>query len=197
MSDWIVTAADRELFDRELDSFVPPVVFDAHAHWYRRQDFPADALPALVRSGPAVAGSEAFDAAMSQLIPGRRTEGLFFPLPNAHVNVDAANEFLHQQCLARPGSRGQMLVTPAQDPEFIRETVRRCGFVGLKCYHVFSPCRPTFESTIEEFLPEPQVAVADELGLSITLHIVRARRWPTRPIKRRSAATASAFRTCD
>ena len=68
-----------------------------------------------------------------------------------------------------------MLVTPQDDPELIRETVRRCGFVGLKCYHVYSPRRPTFDSTIEEFLPEPQVRVAHEEGLSITLHIVRAR----------------------
>ncbi len=109
------------------------------------------------------------------MTPGRRTEGLFFPLPNERVAVDAANEFLHRECLRRPGSRGQMLITPGQDPEFIRQTVRRSGFVGLKCYHVFSPRRPTFDSLIEEFLPEPQVAVADDEGLSITLHIVRPR----------------------
>jgi glutamate-1-semialdehyde 2,1-aminomutase len=61
------------------------------------------------------------------------------------------------------------------DPEFIRQTVEDCGFVGLKCYHVYSPRRPTFDSTIDDFLPQPQVRVAHELGLSITLHIVRPR----------------------
>lgn len=50
-----------------------------------------------------------------------------------------------------------------------------CGFVGLKCYHVYSSCRSTFESRIEEFLPEAQVQVAHEEGLSITLHLVRPR----------------------
>ncbi len=175
MNDWIVTDADRELFDRELESFVPSTIFDAHGHWYRAEHFAADATPALVQSGPAVAGSDAFDAAMRQLIPNRRTEGLFFPFPHAGLDVDAANEFLFQELLRRPGSRGQMLITPDQDPEFIRETVRRCGFVGLKCYHVYASLRPTFESLIEEFLPEAQVRVADEEGLSITLHIVRAR----------------------
>ncbi len=68
-----------------------------------------------------------------------------------------------------------MLITPSQDPELIRETVRRCGFVGLKCYHVFSPHHPTYDSRIEEFLPESQVQVAHEEGLSITLHLVRSR----------------------
>jgi glutamate-1-semialdehyde 2,1-aminomutase len=175
MKDWIVTDADRELFNRELDSFVPSTIFDAHAHWYRADHFPADETPGLVQSGPAVAGSNAFDDAIEQLIPNRRTEGLFFPFPHAGLDVDAANEFLYQQLQHRPGSLGQMLITPDQEPEFIRATVRSRGFVGLKCYHVYSPRRPTFESLIEEYLPEPQVRIAHEEGLSITLHMVRAR----------------------
>jgi hypothetical protein len=59
-------------------------------------------------------------------------------------------------------------------PENIHDAVLRWGFVGLKCYHVYAARERTFEATIEEYLPETQVRVADELGLSITLHIVRA-----------------------
>lgn len=175
MTDWTLTDFDRELFQRELDSFVPPVLFDAHAHWYRADHFPPDARPGLVGSGPPVAGGETFDREMEKITPGRKTEGLFFPYPHAQVDVDAENEFLFEELKRRPGSRGQMLITPQQDPEFLRETVRRCGFVGLKCYHVYSPRRPTFDSFIEEYLPEPQVAVAHDEGLSITLHMVRSR----------------------
>ena len=175
MKDWVVTDWDRELFDRELESFVPSTIFDAHAHWYRADHFAADSAPGLVKSGPAVVGSEVFDREISQVIPRRTTEGLFFPWPHLQVDLNAENEFVHQELLKRPGSRGQMLITPEQDPEFVRETVRRCGFVGLKCYHVYSPRRPTFDSFIEEYLPESHVRVAHEEGLSITLHIVRAR----------------------
>ena len=175
MNDWIVTDRDRALFDRELDTFVPPTIFDAHAHWYRADHFPTGAEPPLVKSGPRVAGADAFDQHISELIPGRTTEGLFFPFPHAQVDVEAANSFLREELLRRPGSRGQMLITPALDPEFIRDTVRRSGFAGLKCYHVYSPRRPTFDSLIEEFLPEQQVRIAHEERLSITLHIVRPR----------------------
>ncbi len=175
MKDWIVTDADRELFDRELESFVPPVIFDAHAHWYRADHFPRESIPGLVKSGPNVAGSQAFGKAIGELIPRRRTEGLFFPYPHPGVDVGAANEFLHRELLERPGSRGQMVITPSDDPEFIRQAVRSAGFVGLKCYHIYSPRRPTFDSPIEDYLPESQVRVAHEEGLSITLHIVRAR----------------------
>lgn len=175
MPDWIVTDRDRELFARELDSFVPPKIFDAHAHWYRADHFAEGTQPELVKSGPAVVGSAAYDEAMEPLIPNRQTEGLFFPYPHAQIDVAAENDFLTEQLKLRPQSRGQMLITPADDPEFIRETVRCQGFVGLKCYHVYSPQQPSFESPIEEYLPEEQVRVAHEEGLSITLHIVRAR----------------------
>jgi glutamate-1-semialdehyde 2,1-aminomutase len=173
--DWTTTDADRELFRRDLDSFVPPRLFDAHAHWYRADHFPDAARPELVSTGPAIAGTAAFDEHMEAITPGRQTEGLFFPFPHAQVDVNAANAFLHAELVHRPQSRGQMLITPTMDPEFVRETVRRCGFVGLKCYHVFAPRERTFEAFIEEFLPEEQVRIADEEGLSITLHIVRAR----------------------
>ncbi|MHB8861460.1 MAG: amidohydrolase family protein [Pirellulaceae bacterium] len=177
MNDWVVTERDRELFDRELDSFVPDKLFDAHAHWYHADHFhfASDAVLPIVQAGPPQVGSTVFDDAVDQLIPNRRIEGLFFPYPHAQVDVEAGNEFLYQQLQQRRGSRGQMLITPGQDPELIRETVRRCGFVGLKCYHVFSSHHPTYDSRIEEFLPESQVQVAHEESLSITLHIVRAR----------------------
>ncbi len=61
------------------------------------------------------------------------------------------------------------------DPEYIRERVRCEGFVGLKCYHVYSSHRPTFDSPIPSYLPEEQVRIANEERLSITLHMVRAR----------------------
>lgn len=173
--DWQVTAQDQELFHRELDTFVPPRIFDAHAHLYCADHFPQDAVPPLVRSGPRVAGFEAFQQCIGQLTPGRHTTGLFFPFPHAQVDVPASNAFLQQELAQRGGAFGQMLITPQHDPEYIREEVRRCGFVGLKCYHVYSACVPSFDARIEDFLPEAQVRIAHEEGLSVTLHIVRSR----------------------
>jgi len=175
MSDWTFTERDRELFDRDLKSFVPPTLFDAHAHWYRAEDFQPDSMPALVRSGPQTAGAAAFDASMAQLVPGRQIEGLFFPFPHLELNVATANQFLAEELKGRSGSRGQMVVTPSDDPEQIRDTVRRHKFVGLKCYHVYSPHKPTFDARIETYLPERQMHMAHQECLSITLHMVRER----------------------
>lgn len=175
MQDWIVSEEDRELFARELDAFVPARIFDAHVHWYRCRHFPDDNLPAVCRGGPDDATAAYFQDAMRALLPGRAIRALAFPFPHPQVDVAAANHWLAEQVTATPGARGQMLVTPQHTAEEVRVAVQEFGFVGLKCYHVFSDHTPTFQSPIEDFLPEHQVRVADELELCITLHIVRSR----------------------
>ena len=50
--DWEILDSDRELFQRELQSFVPDRIFDAHCHLYERSQFQAD-VPELVAAGPA------------------------------------------------------------------------------------------------------------------------------------------------
>jgi glutamate-1-semialdehyde 2,1-aminomutase len=170
---WPVLEYDHEFFRKEINSFLPSQIFDAHNHIYRVCDF-GGAVPPLAASGPPVVDWSLFLEKMREILPGRKFRALSFPFPAVGALPDPANEFLGEECRSHPATLGQMMVTPQMDPEFIRETTRRHGFVGLKCYHLFSSRTPTFESAVEEYLPEEQVRVAHEEGLSITLHMVRA-----------------------
>jgi predicted TIM-barrel fold metal-dependent hydrolase len=165
--------SDREFFARELDSFVPPRVFDAHSHLYRKSFF-SSAVPSLVEALPEM-GFQDFQKAIAEITPDRKTSGLFFGWPSTSIDWKTNNQFVAEQTSLDPNSRAQMLIIPTMDPEYIRETVRRYRFSGLKCYHVFSSHIPTFESPIPQYLPEEHVRIAHEEGLSITLHMVRAR----------------------
>jgi predicted TIM-barrel fold metal-dependent hydrolase len=165
--------ADRELFFRELDSFVPQRIFDAHCHLYRASFF-SGKLPPLVAEFPELGLSE-YLTMMKDIVPGRRTSGLFFGWPGDGIDIEANNRFVAAEVRRDAQSRAQMLTTPSMDPEFVRETVRKDGFVGLKCYHVYSPEPSTFDSHIPAYLPEEHVRIAHEEGLSITLHLVRRR----------------------
>jgi len=165
--------SDLEFFSRELDSFVPHRVFDAHCHLYRK-DFFSSSPPVLVEALPEMSFA-GFQQAIAEITPGRQTSGLFFGWPSTSIDLKANNAFVAEQAREDLSSRAQMLITPKMDPEFIRETVRRDGFSGLKCYHVFSTHTPTFDSPIPDYLPEEHVRIAHEEGLSITLHMVRAR----------------------
>ncbi len=172
-TDWQVTDRDRELWDRELASFVPPRIFDAHVHLYELNHF-GGKPPALGTMGPPSADWEAFQRHIGELMPGRKIKATCFAFPATSVDFDAANGFLAHQC-RHDGCRGQMLIQPSMDAEFIRQSVREHGFVGLKPYHLFASEKPTFDAAIPSYLPESHVQVAHDLGLSITLHIVRSR----------------------
>jgi glutamate-1-semialdehyde 2,1-aminomutase len=171
---WTYTDLDREIFERELESFVPPRVFDAHAHLYDMSHL-GDAAPALLAGGPSVVGLETYQKYIEQITPGRKTTGLFFGFPAADVDIAAANGFVSDEIRRAPESRGQMLIRPEMEPESIRDAVRQRRFAGLKCYHVFAAEKPTFDAPIRSYLPEAHVRIAHEEKLSITLHIVRSR----------------------
>lgn len=172
MMDWQLLDRDGDIFDRELASFVPPSVFDSHLHLYELSHFNGPA-PGLCAKGPSSVGWAEFQTRIAEIMPGRAVSGLAFGYPQTTVNFSAANDFLAREA-KHPGALGQMLIKPEMDPEFIRETVQRDGFVGLKPYHLFATEKPTFDAHIPSFLPEEHVRIAHELGLSITLHIVRS-----------------------
>ncbi|MBL8173155.1 MAG: amidohydrolase family protein [Bryobacterales bacterium] len=174
VAQWPITPADLAFFAKELDAFLPHRIFDAHCHLYRNADF-TGATPSLAASGPAVVDWPCFLAHMQGIAPGREYSGLVFPFPAVGLDTASANQFLADQLAAHSNLRGAMIVTPDMDPEFIRQTVRRHRFSGLKCYHVFARTEPTFDSAVEAYLPEEQVRIAHEERLSITLHMVRAR----------------------
>ena len=172
--DWAVTDCDREFFAREIDSFLPTRIFDAHCHLYRCRDFKA-AKPALAASGPERVDWACFLRHMEDITPGREYAALAFPFPVQGLDSAGANSFLAAELAAHSNLRGSMMVEPGMDPEFVRERVQRGGFAGLKCYHLFATTKPTFDAAVEAYLPEEQVRVAHELRLTITLHMVRAR----------------------
>ena len=172
---------ERELFQRELDAFVPPNVFDAHAHLYERSHFGPDlSAKPYIKTMPEHMGLAEYRHYVGQMLPGRRLDGLF--IPSALEGDPAAiNQFVADQVRDEPRCRAAMLVRPDMDADHVRQEVKRLGVAGLKCYHLLArrpdadPTGPTWNVDITDFLPEHIVQVADELGLSITLHMVRNR----------------------
>lgn len=171
--NWTVEECDLEFFAQHLDGFLPQRIFDAHCHLYRTVDFAK--IPALAAAGPDEVSWNCFLEHMAVLTPGREYAGLAFPFPAVGVDCAGGNTFLAGELAQHALLRGSMMVTPDMDPEFVRETVRKHGFRGLKCYHLFARTQPTFDAAVEAYLPEEHVRIAHEEGLAITLHMVRAR----------------------
>ena len=169
---WELRDYDHEFFFRELDSFVPRRVFDAHAHLYRIEHW---GYPHLVEAGPAVADHVTFQDQMGWLMPGREVTGLFFGVGFHQDYYMPCNEFVAAETQAERGNFSQMVVPPDLDPELLRSTARRMGFRGLKVYHTFVPQKPTWNAEIPQYLNEEHARVAGEEGWTITLHMVKSR----------------------
>jgi predicted TIM-barrel fold metal-dependent hydrolase len=172
------TEACLDLFRRELNSFVPDRICDAHMHLWAVADLPPAGYEAFRQLETDNVDLPTYRKWMAEMVLGRTIDGgLMLPGSVAATGdqIASQNEFTGAQAAANPGWRGAMLVTPDMDPEYVRSEVRRLGLRGLKCYHVHSPRTPTWEADIPDYLPEAQVRVAHQEGLSITLHMVKAR----------------------
>ena len=176
MARWTLTQADREFIARDIERFLPDRIFDAHAHLFCHEHF--DALPAGYRDMPSRLGLAGYYHFIDWIHPGGRTRGgLFFGLAFTG-HRERNNQFVAAEVRDSPRDRdfAQMIIAPDMSAEAIYAGVKAGGFVGLKCYHTLAAGHErTWAAPIEAYLPEPQAAVAGELGLTITLHIVRDR----------------------
>jgi predicted TIM-barrel fold metal-dependent hydrolase len=168
---WELRDYDQEFFEKELRTFVPDKLFDAHAHLYRKFHW---GRPTPVDAGPDTIGLQEYRDQMTWIAPGREITGLFFGV-GFHDDFRVSNEFVANEITQDKMCFGHLLVPPTLDPDQLRDEVRRLGMRGLKVYHTFITGEPSWEADVSEFLTEEHVRVANEEGWTITLHMVRDR----------------------
>jgi glutamate-1-semialdehyde 2,1-aminomutase len=180
MSAWSYTEADGDFRARSVEPYLPDRIFDAHAHLFSQNHYPAGGVPDHLQGAPIDIGIEQYREYIEWLHPNGRTKGgLFFGLAfqgDRTANDCFVADEVRKGQAAGFAARGQMLVAPEMDAEHVRAEVRRQGFVGLKPYHLMAKTNgPTFLAPIEDYLSEAHVRVAHEEGLTVTLHMVRDR----------------------
>lgn len=180
MTAWTRTTADQEFVARHVEPYLPNKLFDAHAHLFCHNHYAPGAMPESLVGTPAMIGLDVYREYIDWIHPKGRTKGgLFFGIAfrgDRVANNDFVAQEVNQARAAGFASYGQMLIAPEMDPDYVRQEVRRHGFVGLKPYHLMAQVDgPTFLAPIEAYLAEEHVRIAHEEGLSITLHIVRDR----------------------
>ncbi len=171
-----LTDADRRLVAQATEGFVPERVFDMHAHFFHSRHFAEGKRPEFLAADTAYGRAE-WSAALGRWLPGRQVEGLFFGYPSAGNDRVGENRFVAEQVALFGGkspSRGLMLVSPADDPAMVRETMRARGFAGIKPYRLYAPFADTTQVRIEDFAPDWMWAACDAIGGVLMLHIMRS-----------------------
>lgn len=172
---WTLQPQDADFFERELNAFVPPRVYDMGCHLWRQSDWQGQE-PAMVQAGPEAMTLEIYRERMGWILPNRKVHGLFFPFPTTFPNDPGpCNAWISEQIRKDPLSRGQFYVRPTDDPEWVRAEVKRLGLRGFKPFAGFTGRADITHAEIPEFVPEWIPRLAHEEGWSITLHQMRAR----------------------
>lgn len=161
---------DKQIWDEELEDFVPDRVFDAHIHLFNPDHLTATE-PTANRWGAT--DLTTIQQWAERLYPGRETHFLVLGTPLRGIDVAAHNDWCISQVRQDPQSRMNRLVTPACTVQDIRRDIQEQRFIGLKPYRIFSVTGDIAQCRIHDFLPYPQLELANELGLWVTMHLSR------------------------
>ncbi len=160
---------DQQIWDEELQDFVPDRVFDAHIHLFHHAH--------LAVSSDSHAWSDADLSTLQQwahrLYPGRETHFLVLGTPTIGLDVTAHNRWCLEKVRQDPQSRMNRLVTPQCQLADIERDIREQGFIGLKPYRIYSVTGDIAQCRIHDFLPHTQLELANQLGLWVTMHLSR------------------------
>jgi len=159
---------DRQIWEEELDAFVPDRVFDAHCHLFQKADFDEISEFAKGRKDVDIAALRAWGAT---LYPERTHSFLLLGTPLPGINVDAHVRTVTAQLRNEPHIRHFRVVTPKCALAKIEQDLKTPGFIGLKPYRTFSVTGDIAQCRIHEFLLHEQMELANDKGLWVTMHL--------------------------
>lgn len=161
---------------RACAGFVPPQVFDIHAHLFHTRHFAAGQRPAFLEENRGY-GVRDYWEAMGRWMPGRHVEALYFGYPSAGNDRDGENAWLNDQVgpVAKMGnSRALVLAAPTDEPGAVSRLLEGGVFVGIKPYRLYADVPDTREAEIESFAPEWMWEVCHAHDGIMMLHIMLA-----------------------
>ena len=158
---------DREIWERELEEFVPSTIYDMHTHiWSEAHKGSASGPGKGLRTD---LGYQSHLDWAADLYPDREMHYLVLGTPVPGMDAEGHNDWMAQQMAADPVSAVNMAVTPQMSAEYVAAQVKKHNFLGLKPYRTFAP--DPAEARIRDFLPEHLIEVAHDMGLAITMHL--------------------------
>ena len=170
IDNWTFTEIDRKIAE-EIADFLPERIFDSHAHIWRVADW-KNSPTGVFTEGPREITIDVWREHVGRQMGEARLVGGFF-LGVPMCDIDRMNDFLVEQLADVSESRGAICISPDYPQEKVKDYLKHPSIIGFKPYHVFSREHPTFQSSIAGYLPEWAWEMADERGLTITLHLVK------------------------
>jgi len=181
MTDVPMRDIDHEIWQKELDDFVPARFIDAHIHLGNTKFDTATTEEGRARSrgreerGFGEVTMQFWQDWNAALFPGREVHGFCIPSPFVEMDMEGANQFVVDESRKDAGSIPFMLVRPGMDPHTMAEFIEKNDVAGLKPYRFYAASGDMVECGITDYLPEELIEVANEYGLIVILHMAKLR----------------------
>jgi len=159
---------DIDIFENELNSFLPKKIFDMHTHLWSEKHIGQCVENSGLRVEMDFMGLK---ECCSTLFPGRKMHFALLGTPIKHIEYNDHNNWLAQEAAKDSLSQAFMLTIPNMTSEFLLEQIEENCYAGFKPYRVFA--EDMDEARIKDYLPENQMEVANEKGLCVTLHLAK------------------------
>jgi len=161
---------DRQVWEEELEDFVPSRILDAHIHCFWRSAVTGVDPDSLKKEDNDL---ETLNQWAEVLYPGRRMQYLILGHPFPGTDVAKHVELNRSEIDGVAGVRHNRLVTPSCKLADIERDLKHPQFVGLKPYRTHSITGDIAQCRIHEFLPHEQMEFANHHGLWVTMHLSR------------------------
>ena len=175
-----VTDIDREIYETEIKDFLPEKIIDIHTHvWldkdHTKKELPPGEMKRTVTWPSLVAKDNSVEDLMETyrlMFPDKQVTPLMFTMGKKE-DLPACNAYVYE-AMQKSGYPGLYYSHPGQSPEELRRLILAGGYLGVKGYLDLSPSYlPEAEIRIFDFFPLEQLALMNELGAIVMLHIPR------------------------
>jgi predicted TIM-barrel fold metal-dependent hydrolase len=165
---------DIFIFNHEIRPYLPDRIFDAHSHLCNTE---------LHDYHPDTDNSENFfyDVGMDDLksswkvlFPDSETTGLVMGTPVYNCDLDAENKFVAQS-VTNEKNRFSLMIRPQMSYKNLENAIKTYRPFGIKPYLVHALVKDKQMARITDFITEEQLDLANNYGLSITMHVSKPR----------------------
>lgn len=165
--------ANRDLFDRELDDFVPERVLDFHVHVFNEGVLPAGQTYSC--GGYPITRYDYSDLTqdLAELYPGRETAAVCFGMPVVGYDSAGNNRYV---AAGADGARYfalRLMDLHNDTPESLAADLQSGRYHGIKPYPDYVRKHDVNSVEIIEMLPDWVMGPVHDLGLIVMLHIPR------------------------
>lgn len=116
---------------------------------------------------------------ISPIFGNRCLKGMAIPAPTQELKSNQGHlnnlKFFSEQLDLFPDFVGEVMVKPEESYDEICSHISHPKIKGLKCYHKYANREISSDADIHEYLSESALQIANDLGLVITLHLVKER----------------------